>query len=150
MQAFCFVYPNLLAASQEQAFLWDITPANLSMTITSAECSVVNNQRGTTRQVQLSNTLIFVCFGNQVVVFCRESGLAIYSLDFLRSDYIKWKITLSMDLWASTDRHDAVLIPRSYRNQGPSDSVLTGGGILSHPEGGGLFFEVYDCFRAGV
>jgi hypothetical protein len=121
LENFCLAYPTLLAASQQQAFVWDISTAQLSLTITFGG-NMNLPASGRINHVHLSNTLIFVSFEKQMIVFSRESGVKLFVLDPPRIGFTHWRIELRpTDWWAPADIQDAVLIPRATNQE---DGVL--------------------------
>lgn len=106
LQAFRFIFPTLLVASVNQAFLWDLTTRRLSMTI-------LNTQRTFIPQaityVELSEHLVFICFVGLLRVFSRHDGTPVYDLDIddVRRDNYGLQLRLAQK---RTGGNDMVLV----------------------------------------
>jgi hypothetical protein len=78
IEAFRFVFPTLLVASINQALLWDVTTAQLSMVITNTQRDFIPQP---ITYVELNENLVFVCFIGLLRVFSRHDGKSVYDLD---------------------------------------------------------------------
>lgn len=69
-RAYRFVYPTLLVAGYDHAFLYDIPTARLVQTINIS--GVAAEDFGDLRYVELSNQHVFICFEAAILVFDRN------------------------------------------------------------------------------
>lgn len=77
--AFRFVFPSLLVASVDQAFLWDVTIPQLSLAIPNTQQHHFSPQPIV--YVELSDHFVFICFVHLLRVFSRHDGTPVYDLD---------------------------------------------------------------------
>ena len=109
--AFRFVFPTLLVASDNKALLWDVTAAQLSLTIKNIHDDVIRAQ---IKYVELSDHLVFICFTGSLRVFSRHDGRRVYELDL--SSVRNGDFAHQASTQKHTVMHDGVLLERSIES----------------------------------
>ena len=101
-RAFRFLFPTLLVASVNQAFLWDISTAQLSLTIENTSHDFLP----LIMYVELSDHLVFICFVGVLRIFSHHDGRPVYDLHIssLRCGDIKHQACLARKQSAKDDR----------------------------------------------
>jgi hypothetical protein len=114
-RAFRFVYPTLLAAGENEVYLWDIPSATLIQTISGIQ--PIGGLALDIDYVELSHQHVFICMEDTLRVFSRHCGRAVYDLEIpltLGLSCADWQFS-----WNSSEERfpDAVLHPCSLQRQ---------------------------------
>lgn len=95
-RAFRFVYPNLLVASEDEAFVWDIPTMRNIITIHDTQTPVDGAILGLINYVELSDRYIIICGTGQLRIFSKSpQGALLYHIPTSTSTYAKSTLDLS-------------------------------------------------------
>ena len=106
--AFRFVYPTLLCASWEKAFLWNVVTCELTQIISDIQEERDEQDLGRVNYVELSQQHVFICGTNQFRIFDRSSGSLVYHISSLALDLPKVQLPL---LNSRVDRNGLAVRP---------------------------------------
>ena len=119
-RAYRFVYPTLIVATRNSAYLWDIPTATLIQTIQET------NLDGQLNYVELSPRHVFIAGTEVLRIFSREDGSAVLDIPSTRDLYADWKF-YPITPGASQPVHaPGVLAPHALQRQHDVEH-------LSHP-----------------
>ncbi|KAH7926823.1 hypothetical protein BV22DRAFT_1086128 [Leucogyrophana mollusca] len=77
-QAFRFVYPTLIAATADRAYLWDIPTSRLVQTIPDIQMANAPGRLGTINSVEVSDQYALFCGSSQLRIYERETGTVVF------------------------------------------------------------------------
>lgn len=102
-RAYRFVYPVLLVASLNTAYLYDVESANLIQTIHNIQFLRDDEHLGSINYVESSPLHVLICGGNQLRIFERESGSLLYHIS---SSQPEWDcIQVAVDSYGTSNQH---------------------------------------------
>lgn len=111
--AFRFVYPDLLVASQNQAFIWNIPTAKLYATVHNTQMLAEGDTLGHIKYVEVSDCYVIICGSQQLRIFSKDvQGTLLYSIPASGAAYAHWTMDLSKSEDDAIDWNDTVLVPR--------------------------------------
>lgn len=79
-RAFRFVYPTLLVAGSDKAYLWDVLTCELSKIIPEIQAEAGGEPLGAINYVELSAKHVYICGTRQLRVFDRTNGALVYHI----------------------------------------------------------------------
>ncbi|GJE91392.1 F-box protein [Phanerochaete sordida] len=79
-RAYRFVYPTLLVAGAENAYLWDVPRCEIVQVIPDIQASIAGENLGRINYVELSPLHVIICGGRQLRLFDRTSGACVWHL----------------------------------------------------------------------
>jgi hypothetical protein len=93
--AFRFVYPTLLVAAWDQAYLWDIPSGELIQTITEIQGTADEpGTLGRINYVELSSRHVFICGTYLIRIFSRASGKRVLDIPSNQFSYANWQYNI--------------------------------------------------------
>lgn len=143
-----FVYPLLLAASQEQAFIWDVPTGRLVATIDNMQARVNGEVLGRVNYVELNEDYVVVCGSKQLRIFLnRPQGICVYSLTASSKFHTRSTLRLTEP---GDEQHDVDLnlSPRAYSWHDNDLSAKAALGLTEHDLNTFLMIGI-DDFMAG-
>ncbi|KAL0960998.1 hypothetical protein HGRIS_005991 [Hohenbuehelia grisea] len=111
-RAYRFVYPILLVAGTEAAFLWDVPSGRLVLTIEGLQPDDLPVD-GTLNinYVELSDRHAFICMTDGLRVFSRESGACVLVIPSTKDIYGEWAYSLGPTQYSIDVPMDSALLP---------------------------------------
>jgi hypothetical protein len=104
-RAFRFVYPALLVATGNSAYVWDIPTATLVQTIPETGLN------GGISYVELSSRHVFICGEELLRIFSREDGSNVLDISSTRDSYAAWNFSPNPVNDSETNSTPGVLVP---------------------------------------
>jgi len=114
--AFRFIYPTLLVAAWDRAYLWDIPTCQLVQTITEIQCPGPGSPTlGNINYVELSERHVFICGTSTIRIFSRGSGEHVLDIPSIQTSYANrhYKILPDNHLHAMPG---SILLPHETRS----------------------------------
>ena len=81
-QAYRFVYPNLLAAGFEKAYVWDVLTCEIVQAVPDLQARVAGASLGRINYVELSPLHVIVCGSKQLRLFDRTTGALAFHINY--------------------------------------------------------------------
>jgi hypothetical protein len=111
-RAFRFVWPNLVVAAEDQAFVWDIPSMRHAITIYDTQAPVDGAILGRINYVEMNERYVILCGSQQLRIFSRSpQGALLYHIPASKTTYAKSALDLPDDYEHGTG--DMVLTPRA-------------------------------------
>ena len=111
-RAFRFVYPTLVAAAEDQAFLWDIPTSRNTITIHDIQMPVDGAILGRINYVELSERFVIICGSQQLRIFSKNpQGALLYHIPASKSSYAKTALDLPDE--HEHNNRNLILVPRT-------------------------------------
>jgi hypothetical protein len=89
--AFRFVYPTLIVAARDRAYLWDIPSGKLIQTLQEFQLVTHDEAVGRIKYVEISERHIFIVGQSHLRVFSRATGKSVLDLSASKWRYGFWK-----------------------------------------------------------
>jgi len=142
-RAYRFVYPTLLVASEDEAYIWDIPSATLSQIIHDTR---MEGELKEINYVELSARYVFLCREDVLRIFSRENGCFVIDIPLTTTPTADWKYSLGNQeaitnptavlQQSRLDPHEVGLQFPSRRN---FDEVIAGLYASLHPRDTNIF-----------
>lgn len=111
-RAFRFVYPTLLVAAEDQAFLWDIPTARHIATISDIQTRIGNSSLGRITYVEVNDRYVVICGTRQLRIFNRPQGALVYHITAKNSKFTNWTLNVTgCKTFNPSDCYNKVLLP---------------------------------------
>lgn len=81
-QAYRFVYPNLLAAGFQKAYVWDVLTCEIVQSVPDLQTLVAGTSLGRINYVELSPLHVIICGSRQLRLFDRTTGSLAFHIDY--------------------------------------------------------------------
>lgn len=79
-RAYRFVYPNLLVAGSEKAYVWDVLTCDMALVVPDIQAVVDGENLGRINYVELSPLHVLICGTRQLRLFDRTTGALAYHI----------------------------------------------------------------------
>jgi len=110
-RAFRFLYPTLLVASENNAYIWDVPEGRLVETIRDIQRSRHDDRLGIINYVEVSDKYAFICGSIQLRIFERGGGALVFQFSPKNIGHKLWRVL--------------------HEDPGPSDSIVKPQNLLS-------------------
>ncbi|KIK43739.1 hypothetical protein CY34DRAFT_11515 [Suillus luteus UH-Slu-Lm8-n1] len=91
-RAFRLLYPTLLSAGVNHAYLWDVPTSRLVETISNIQAPNKDGTLGPLSYVEVNDQYAFFCGSNQLRIFARDGGALVYHLCMKNLQFATWDV----------------------------------------------------------